>query len=378
MDKTGPGQSATVFGVLAIVLIAAGLKTHNGWFVVLGFALASIGAALFLKDTLPRALDKLQQAPGIGMGASVAEDAVIEPGARVEMGASIGRGAVIKAGAVVRMGASIGRGAVVESGAVVSWGADVQRDAQVGAHAVVGAGSTVKRGAQVPAGVRLFPGSDYGGKGGQRTISATPLEEPAPAPLADPREARTAAVCEKLEAELKASPEHVRDFLAGSGQTVASLRRTCEDLLARERALRAEIGDDAGLQAERAGVEKRLQGEPDEQIRISLMGALAAMDEVKKQRDLLRVGADRLQAEHTRLLYTLEALASQFVRLRTAGKDTGAGAELQKSVAQLRDELQAITDALEQLSQQAPMAALASPPPRDDELRALGKREKTR
>src|SRR5690349_16080003 len=137
MDKTGPGQSATVCGVLAIALIVAGLKTHNWWFVIVGFALASVGAALFVKSALPHALDKLQGAPGIGMGASVASDAIIEPGATVEMGASIGAGAVVKAGARVRMGASVGRGAVIEGGAIVSWGADVQRDARVGENAIV-------------------------------------------------------------------------------------------------------------------------------------------------------------------------------------------------------------------------------------------------
>lgn len=372
MDKTGPGQNATVFGVLAVVLIAAGLKTHNMWFVIVGLALASVGAALFVKTALPHALDKLQSAPGIGMGASVASDAIIEPGAIVEMGASIGRGAVVKAGARVRMGASIGRGAVIESGAIVSWGADVQRDARVGENAVVGAGSSVKRGAQIPAGTRLFPGTDYGGKGGLPTIPATPPEPPP-----DPRAQRTAAVCDKLEMELKTSPEMVRDFLGGAGQTVASLRKTCEDLLTRERALRGEIDESAAatLEAERAAVQKRADAATDDQIRMSLLGALAAMDELKKQRDLLRVGADRLQAEHTRLLYTLEALASQFVRLRTTGREPASRAELATSVQQLRGELEAITDALEQVS----LASVAVAPPREDEPAAHdSRREKTR
>lgn len=359
-----PGEPATVLGVLAIALFVAAAKTHNPLFIVLAIALASVGAALFVRRAAPEWFAKLRggplatDRPHIGMGASIASDAVIEPGATVEMGASIGRGAVVRSGAVVRMGASVARGAVIESGAVVSWGADVQREARVGEKAVVGAGSTVKRGAQVPAGTRLFPGTDYGGVSGPAVM--------APAPPPDLRAQRTKAVCDKLEAELAASPENLRDFLAGSGQTVASLRRTCDRLLARERSLRAEIdeGASATMEEERAAVQKRLDREPDEQIRMSLHGALAAMDEVKKQRELLRVGADRLQAEHTRLLYTLEALASQFVRLRSAGSDLRATADMEASVAQLRSELEAITDALEQVSR--PMAALASPPPRED------------
>ena len=230
--------------------------------------------------------------------------------------------------------------------------------------------------------MRLFPGTDFGGKGGVPTLPAAPAEVRAGA-APDPREQRTAAVCNKLEAELKASPEQVRAFLGGSDQTVSSLRRTCENLLQRERSLRAELDDAAAahLEEERAALQKRLAAEPDAQIRVSLQGALTAMEEVKSQRELLRVGADRLQAEHARLLYTLEALASQFVRLRSAGNDAHAAAELEKSVLQLRAELDAITDALEQVSRDAPssMTALAAPPPREDELaEGAPEREKTR
>jgi hypothetical protein len=62
----------------------------------------------------------------------------------------------------------------------------------------------------------------------------------------------------------------------------------------------------------------------------------------------LKLRADRLEAEQTRLLYTLEGLASQFVRLRTSGSQQGA--EVDTSVAQLRNELDAIADALEEVS----------------------------
>jgi carbonic anhydrase/acetyltransferase-like protein (isoleucine patch superfamily) len=352
---SGPGEAVTAMGVLAAVLFAAGLKSGNWWFLIVAVSLAIVAGAMWVKRAMPDALQKLQggpisqDRPHIGMGASVASTAVVEPGASVEMGASIGRGAVVRSGAVVRMGASVGRGAIIERGAVVSWGADVQRDARVGERAVVGAGSSVKRGAHVPAGTRLFPGTDFRGGAALPAVPAPPAQ----AAASDPRLLRTAAVCDKLEAELRASPEQVRAFLGGSDQTLASLRRTCEDLLKREAALRSELDESAAahLEEERAGLQKRLGAEPDAQIRSSLQGALAAMDEVKRQRELLRVGADRLQAEHTRLLYTLEALASQFVRLRSAGHDARAAAELESSIAQLRAELDAITDALEQVTE---------------------------
>ena len=64
---------------------------------------------------------------------------------------------------------------------------------------------------------------------------------------------------------------------------------------------------------------------------------------------MLKLAADRLEAEHTRLLYTLEGLASQFARLRSAGGQPGTPpAELEQAVSQLRGELDAIADALEE------------------------------
>jgi hypothetical protein len=85
---------------------------------------------------------------------------------------------------------------------------------------------------------------------------------------------------------------------------------------------------------------------------------------LKRQRELLRIGADRLQAEHSRLVYTMEGLASQFVRLRTAGPGA-APAQLEESVAQLRQGIDAIADALEEVSREAPAAMrdLAAAPP---------------
>ncbi|MGZ6125652.1 MAG: hypothetical protein ACXWLR_11875 [Myxococcales bacterium] len=164
-------------------------------------------------------------------------------------------------------------------------------------------------------------------------------------------------MCDRLEVELKASPERVRAFLGGSEGTIGSLRRTCEDLVSRESELRA--GADAAalarLDEERAALEKRSLQEKDELIAKSLRGALAAIDEQKLQREMLKLAADRLEAEHTRLLYTLQGLASQFVRLRTAGDARGREpAEMERAVTQLRAELDAIADALDEVSRATP------------------------
>jgi hypothetical protein len=197
----------------------------------------------------------------------------------------------------------------------------------------------------------LRPGSTYGAGSAAPAVPA-----PQPQPAADPRAARVAAACDKLDVELRAAPGSVRAFLGGSIETVGSLRRTCEDLARRERELRAEAGEDAlaRLAEERAALEKRVAAERDAQVVSSLRGALAAIDEQKRQRELLRVAADRLDAEHTRLLYTLEGLGSLFVRVRNAGAEaSGAPAALQQGVAQLRAGLDAIADALEDVARTA-------------------------
>jgi len=81
---------------------------------------------------------------------------------------------------------------------------------------------------------------------------------------------------------------------------------------------------------------------------------VAALDEQRRQRELLRLSADRLQAERMRLVYTLEGLAAQFVRLRTAGAEAARmpSGDLEQGVKQLGAELDAIAEALDQESQE--------------------------
>jgi carbonic anhydrase/acetyltransferase-like protein (isoleucine patch superfamily) len=342
---------------VAIALVSAGLLMGVPFLVALGLICLGLSGISFgqARDR-SRARSGLPAAAEIGMGATVASDAVVEPGAVVEMGATIGTGAIVRRGAVVRMGATIGPKAVVEEDAVVSWGAEVDAGGVVGARSIVGAGSDVTEGARVPPDTRLRPGSTFAGRAG---AESTALTAPAQAGR-DPAEERIAAVCDRLEAELRASPERVREFLGASDATVAALRRTCEDLMRREGALRAEAdpADLARLDEEKRVLEARIASQQDEAIRRSLQGAVAAIDEQRRQRELFRLGADRLQAEQTRLVYTLEGLASQFVRLRTAGDEAGRApdVELERGVTELRGEIDAIADALEQVARDAPQA----------------------
>ena len=348
------------FGLAALVLFVVAFATGHPKLLWLALALAAAGGLLFVSGHARGVLGFAGYGPSdraqIGMGASVASDAVLEPGARVEMGADVGARAVVRADAVVRMGATVAADAVIERGALVSWGATVSKGAVVEEGAVVGAGSDVLAGARVPAGMWLRPGTTFGGRSGAKAA----LRRPAPAPEADAREARVAAVCGKLESELRAAPERVREFLGGSAETIASLRGTCEDLARRERELRAEASLAAlqRLDEERAALEKRIAQAQDEQIRGSLGGALTAIAEQRKQRELLKLAADRLDAEHTRLLYTLEGLASQFVRMRTAGAQGRDPVDLERSVGQLRQELDAIADALDEVTKARPETLL--------------------
>jgi hypothetical protein len=146
---------------LAVALIAVGIALGGNLALILpALVLGVLSGALMIHgvgeavlSSLPAGLaPKDPTRPHIGMGATIANDAIIEPGATVEMGATVGPGVVVKRGAVVRMGATVHRGAVLEEGAIVGWGADVKGGAVIGRNAIVGAGATISGDAVVPAG----------------------------------------------------------------------------------------------------------------------------------------------------------------------------------------------------------------------------------
>ncbi|WP_224245102.1 LbetaH domain-containing protein [Hyalangium gracile] len=316
------------------------------------------------------------RSPRIGMGATVASDVILEPGAVIEMGATVGSGATIRSGAVIRMGATVMSNAVIEPRAIVSWGATVHAGAVIGNDAVVGAGADVMAGAHVPPHTSMLPGSTYHSPAGRGEALPAAAAKPQAAAKprtetpVDPRQARIDAICDRLETELRDAPESVRSFLGTNSGTIATLRRTCHDLLRRERALRDEASSEAlsRLDSEKAVLESRIASTKDEPVRRSLRGAVAAIEEQKRQRELLRRNADRLDAEFTRFSWTLEGMVAQMVRLRSAAPQPGAVAdpELEKSLHQLHREIDAIADALEHVSSGAEEPA-SSPMPAIDE-----------
>lgn len=352
------GRWGAALAAVSATLVFVFAETGIGPFLPLAVA-SGISGAILLTRGLTQRRTLLPGTPAhIGMGATVSSSAVIEPGAILEMGSTVRAGAIIRSGALVGMGATVGTNATIESGAVVSWGATVRAGAIIGANSIVGWGATVGKGVQVPPGTRLRAGATVSAGWFREHLPGLSPPPPPPSVGRDPAELRTAAVCDRLVSELRAAPEHVRSFLGASDSTIASLRRTCEDLLRREQALRAELDPAAlrRLDEEKSAVDARLATETDERIRLSLSGVVAAIDEQRRQRELLRVSAERLQAERMRLVYTLEGLASQFVRLRTAGAEAGGAvaADLEQGVKDLGAELDAIADALEQESQNMP------------------------
>ncbi|MCE9669090.1 hypothetical protein LY474_14855 [Myxococcus stipitatus] len=171
--------------------------------------------------------------------------------------------------------------------------------------------------------------------------------------IPDPRTAKVDALCARLLAELGQGPSVLREVVHAPERTVEALRKSCHELARRERELRELAKPEAGreLEDERAALARRVEAERDAVVRERLEAALVALDEQRRQRAELGTAADRLEAEFTRLYYTLEGLHTQVLRVRTAdaaGEDV-AGLGLRQSVAQLGAEVDAVADALEEV-----------------------------
>lgn len=184
--------------------------------------------------------------------------------------------------------------------------------------------------------------------------AASKAVEAAPATSASPidlRLARVDAVCDKISAAIKDGPPAVREIVRRPEETLQALRKTCAELARRERELRAAVteGDDRRLRAERDELAGRVAAERDEVVRQRFESALRALDGQLAQRAELATAASRLEAEGTRILYTLETLHTQVLRARSAdaGSRDVAGAGLRRSLEQLGEEIDAVASALE-------------------------------
>ncbi len=214
----------------------------------------------------------------------------------------------------------------------------------------------------------------FGSLAGIRQAVETPSFRGTPmvAPVQqDPRDVRVDAICDKILAEIRSSPEVVKDLFVKPDETVAALRATCRDLTRRERELRKFLSpqEDERLSREREALQKRIDGEQDDVTKMRLASALAALDQQRDQRIELTRAAARFDAEHTRISYTLESLYTQVVRMRSADSSSVdvAGAGLRRSLDMLSHEVNALADALEKVNsgEAAKMGKVASGPAGD-------------
>lgn len=223
---------------------------------------------------------------------------------------------------------------------------------------------------------------------GEKAPSSVPQQVPQPAQPAavrsetDPSLARLDDLCERLLSEVRRGPEILRNVVRRPEETVKALKDGCHALAKRERELRALLTpeDDARLVQERDQLVKRLELEGDDVTRQRLKGALDALDEQRKQRSELLVAASRMEAERTRLGYTLESLYTQVLRVRSADASSAevAGTGLRQSVDRLGDEISALADALESVHADSAPTAVSpiSAPSAPDEHTVRSTRER--
>lgn len=184
---------------------------------------------------------------------------------------------------------------------------------------------------------------------------------------ANPSLARIDELCERILSEVRRGPEILRDVVRRPEETVKALKEGCHVLAERERELRGLVTpeDDARLLREREQLLKRLEAERDEVTKQRLKGALDALDEQRKQRSELLIAASRMEAERTRLGYTLENLFTQVLRVRSADASSAevAGNGLRQSVDRLGDEIGALAEALESVHAPQTEASASDHPP---------------
>jgi len=170
---------------------------------------------------------------------------------------------------------------------------------------------------------------------------------------------RIQTLCDKLIGELESGPPIVREVVTEPHATIGGLRQACVETARRERELRAVLAaqDEAALISEREALAARVASERDAIVRDRLSQALRALEQQLANRAELATAAARLEAENTRILYTLENLHMQLLRARST--DIGApelGGKLRESLRELGTQIEAVAEALEWAS--APVEAV--------------------
>jgi DNA repair exonuclease SbcCD ATPase subunit len=209
------------------------------------------------------------------------------------------------------------------------------------------------------------------------TIAAAlqPVPLLAPPPPAEPespilavitaRENRVDGICDRLLAELKKAPPIVSELLRKPEETVEALRGASKELARRERDLRGLLTEVEGerLLRERSELATRAEAAPDAVVKSRLASALEALDAQLANRAELSTAAARIEAEGTRILYSLESLRAQVLRAFAAD---AAAAEvtresLKGGLETLSAEIDAVATALEEVHGVGSAASTTSP-----------------
>jgi hypothetical protein len=168
---------------------------------------------------------------------------------------------------------------------------------------------------------------------------------PDKAPVVLPARDRADLLCDQLLAELKDSPQAVRDFLGKPEATVEAIRAACQRLKDRQTLMLSAVSTEQAeaLEAEKRQLEARL-GHLDESTYKRATDALKQRQELFHQ---VRSSAEKLESERQIFLNTLESLRMRVVLAKGAGATGGSLDDMKREVSRLSDELSAITDALE-------------------------------
>lgn len=224
------------------------------------------------------------------------------------------------------------------------------------------------------------------GSGGARNIAfavergraprtgAERLAPPAPVP-GKPHEVD--ALCDGLLAELKQSPEAVREFLQNPEATVESLRATCKALDARRQQLLAQDpgAQQTALARQRDALTAKRDATTDTTARRKLDEALVSLAQQSAALGQLTALSERVDGEYTSLVVLLQEMRTRV----TVAKSAGSGAPLEAlrlNVQRLNTELEAITFALEEV--QTRDLPPVSPLPEAEDSGTVGGRSRTR
>lgn len=195
--------------------------------------------------------------------------------------------------------------------------------------------------------------------------AAEALQLPAPESLLDPlsKEAVKSLVASGAERERLARevPPHLQSFVAMALASVPELERHATVLIGRLESLtrymsaagQQRLTDPAALRAEVQRLERQVAGAVDAEARAQLTLARDARQAQVAELEELSQTRERLRANLTRVVATLESLPAKVLKLRAlddASTDAASG-DVGQEIERINDELRAFEDTLRPLEE---------------------------